>query len=239
LLVTYVPEYSPYSIAEHSVMMMLALNRKLLMADQRIRKQDFSLDPLVGFDMNGKSAGIIGTGKIGAVVAKILYGMGCQLLGYDVEENADLVDKFELKYVDLDRLVSEADIITLHCPLNDQTKYMIDEKRIDQMKKGVMLINTARGAVTSTKALIYGLESGQIGYLGLDVYEYEKGMFFYDHSNKPLMDPIFDRLLKFSNVLITGHQAFLTETALRNIAETTLYNVDCFERKIQCENLLS
>ncbi|MFN6947084.1 MAG: 2-hydroxyacid dehydrogenase [Cytophagaceae bacterium] len=233
-----VPDYSPYSIAEHSVMLMMSLNRKLLLADKRVRKYDFSLDPLVGFDMNGKVVGLIGTGKIGGVVAKILHGFGCTLLGYDPYPDKELTEKFNLSYVSLQEIIKQSDIISIHCPLNEHTRYMIDAQAISTMKKGVMLINTSRGAIIKTDDLIPALESNQIGYLGLDVYEHEKGLFFNDHSHSGNRDKLLDRLLEFENVLVTGHQAFLTKTALQNRAESTIFNLDNFERKVKGKNEL-
>lgn len=237
--VANVPEYSPYSIAEHSVMLMLALNRRLLLADRRLRTFDFTLDPLVGFDMNGKVAGIIGTGRIGGVVARILHGFGCRLLGHDVEQNPDLCSDYGLEYVPMDKLLKESDIITVHCPLNGATHHLLNADALAKTKRGVMLINTSRGAVMDTRDVLDALDSGHIGYLGLDVYEHEKGMFFFDRSDRPMEDAMFKRLLAHTNVLVTGHQAFLTETALRNIAETTLHNLDCFAAGDVCVNELS
>lgn len=237
--VANVPEYSPYSIAEHTVMLMLAMNRRLLLADKRLRQYNFELDPLVGFDMNGKTVGIIGTGKIGGVVARILHGFGCKLLGYDIVQHKALIENFNLKYVSLEEVLSCSDIITIHCPLNEHTRYMIDATAISKMKQGVMLVNTSRGAVIKTLDVFPALESGHISYLGLDVYEHEKGLFFYDHSHEELKDDSFNRLLEFDNVLITGHQAFLTQTALQNIADTSLFNLDCFENDTPAVNELS
>lgn len=234
--VANVPEYSPYSIAEHTIMLMLALNRKLLQADKRLRKYNFELDPLIGFDMNGKTVGIIGTGKIGGVIAKILHGFGCRLLGYDIKPNNKLMEQYQLQYTSIDNLLNKSDIITIHCPLNKDTKYLINKKNISQMKKGVMLINTSRGGIINTLDMIEAIESGYIGYAGLDVYEKEKGLFFYNHSRECGKDPLINKLLEFDNVIITGHQAFLTETALSNIAETTLYNLECFEKNRACKN---
>lgn len=230
LKVAYVPEYSPYAVAEHAVALMLALNRKLIRANSRVRDLNFSLNGLTGFDMNGKTVGIIGLGSIGEVVAKILHGFGCKLLGYDVKPNKELTDKYGVFYTDIDTLCADSDIITLHAPLNDHTRYMINRQRIARMKAGVMLINTSRGALVDTKELIDGLKSGRIGYLGLDVYEEEKGLFFEDHSDEILQDDVIARLLTFPNVLITSHQAFLTHTALRNIADTTIENIDAWEQ---------
>ena len=236
LKVARVPAYSPYAVAEHAIALMLALNRKLIRANSRIHELNFSLDGLTGFDMNGKTIGIIGTGQIGAVAAKILNGFGCKILAVDQIENIDLKEKVGLVYTDYDLLFKEADIITLHVPLSPATRYMINQESISKMKQGVMLINTSRGALVNTKDVIAGLKTGQIGYLGLDVYEEESGLFFEDHSDDILQDDIISRLLTFKNVLITSHQAFLTDTALSNIAATTVYNLDCFEQQIECKN---
>lgn len=236
--VANVPEYSPYAVAEHTVALMLTLNRKIIKANQRVRDLNFSLNGLTGFDMNGKTVGIIGLGKIGNIVTKILHGFGCKLVAFDIKPNAELTEKYGLQFVDMDTLCEKSDIITLHAPLNDKTRYIINRERIEKMKKGVMLINTSRGALVDTKELIGALKSGRIGYLGLDVYEEEKGLFFEDHSDEILQDDVIARLLTFPNVLITSHQAFLTDTALRNIAETTIYNMDCWEKGEKSENEL-
>jgi D-lactate dehydrogenase len=237
--VANVPSYSPYAVAEHTVALMLALNRKLPKAHNRIRESNFSLTGLVGFDMNGKTAGIIGTGKIGAIVAKILNGMGCRLLGYDVFPNEELAKQFGMTYVDIATLCRESDIITLHTPLLPSTKYIINEAAIEQMKKGVMLINTSRGGLVKSDAVLAGLKSGKIGYLGLDVYEEEKGLFFYDRSNEVLQDEILAQLMSLPNVLITSHQAFLTDTALRNIAETAFESINAWEKGEESRNELA
>ncbi len=234
--VARVPAYSPYAVAEHAVALMLALNRKLIRAHNRIAEMNFSLDGLTGFDMNGKTAGIIGTGKIGSVIAKILYGFGCNLLAYDVYPNETLVQQYGLRYTNFKTLCSDADIITLHCPLAEETKYLINSKSIALMKPGVMLINTSRGKLINTKDVIAALKTGQIGSYGMDVYEEEEGLFFEDHSEDILQDDLIARLMSFRNVLITSHQAFLTDTALKNIAETTINNLNCFEERMSCEN---
>jgi D-lactate dehydrogenase len=233
-----VPDYSPYAVAEHAVALMLALNRKIIRAHQRVMDLNFSLDGLVGFDMNGKTAGIIGTGKIGGVAAKILHGFGCTILANDAFENEELKNNYNVTYTDSNTLFSKSDIITLHVPLTNETKYIIGEANIALMKKGVMLINTSRGLLINTKDVIEGLKSGQIGSLGIDVYEEEEGLFFEDHSEDILQDDLIARLMTFRNVLITSHQAFLTDTALSNIARTTFYNLDCFEKNKSCENEL-
>ncbi len=226
--VANVPEYSPYAIAEHTVAMILALNRKLIAADKNVKASNFALDNLIGFDLHGKTAGIVGLGKIGGIVAKILHGFGCKLLGYDIDVNPEIEKKYDLTYVSLQELYRQSDIITLHAPLNDNTKYLIKKDSIDLMKKGVMIVNTGRGGLIKTTDAIDALKDGKIGYLGLDVYENEKGLFFFDHTGDVLQDDVFARLLTFKNVLITGHQAFLTENALRNIADTTIYHLDCW-----------
>ena len=236
--VARVPAYSPYAVAEHAVTLMLALNRKIVRAHNRVMDLNFSLDGLTGFDMRGKTVGIIGTGKIGNATAEILNGFGCKLLAYDVYENEELKRKLNLVYTSLEQLFSQSDIITLHCPLNDNTKYIINEDTISLMKKGVMLINTSRGALVKTKAVIAALKTSKIGYFGMDVYEEEEDLFFGDHSEEILMDETIARLLTFRNVLITGHQAFLTNEALENIASTTIHNLNCFEEKKECDNEL-
>ena len=234
--VARVAEYSPYSVAEHSVALMLALNRKLIRAHNRVMEQNFSLDGLVGFDMNGKTVGIVGTGKIGSVAAKILHGFGCKILAYDQFESEELKQKYNVTYTDYQMLYKQSDIITLHVPLTDKTKYIINKDSIKMMKTDVMLINTSRGKLVNTKDVINALKSGQIGSLGIDVYEEEEGLFFEDHSETILQDDIIARLMSFRNVLITSHQAFLTDTALRNIADTTVNNLDCFATDVNNKN---
>jgi len=225
-----VPQYSPYAIAEHAVSLMLALNRKLIQSDKKVKDYNFSLDDLIGFDMNGKTAGIIGCGKIGGIVAKILNGFGCKLLVYDVYKNEELIKNYGVEYCSLEKLAAQADIISIHAPLNEHTKHLINKTLIDTMKTGVMLINTGRGAVVDTLAVIDGLKNGKIGYFGMDVYEYEKPLYFNDHSDAILQDDIFARLLTFKNVLVTGHQAFLTDNALVNIADATIANLDSWAK---------
>ena len=229
--VANVPEYSSFAIAEHTVAMILALNRKLIIADNRVKRHDFSLGGLTGFDLNNKTVGIIGTGKIGAVLAKILHGFGCKLLGYDKIEDSSLKSKYDLRYTTLDLLCKQSDIISLNLPLNIETKYMIDEQQISLMKNGVMLINTARGGIVNTQSVFKGLKSGKIGSFGMDVYENEKGVFFFDHSHSILQDDTLALLTTFSNVLITAHQAFLTNEALEGIVSTTLQNLDQWQKE--------
>ncbi len=236
--VARVPAYSPYAIAEHAIALMLALNRKLIRANRRVMEQNFSLDGLTGFDLNGKTVGIIGVGKIGGVLVRILDGFGCRILAHDLEPGLELQQKYGIEYVNCEELCAESDIISLHVPLTESTRYLINQKKISMMKKGVMLINTSRGALVDTKAVIAALKTGQIGYFGMDVYEEEEGLFFEDRSEDILQDDTIARLMTFKNVLITSHQAFLTETALQNIAETTVYNLDCFETNTKNNNEL-
>ena len=225
IIVANVPDYSPNAIAEHAVLMMLALDRKIVLSHAQVGRQNFSIDKLVGFDLYKKKVGIVGTGKIGSIVAKILHGFGCTVLAHDASENQDLMNKYDVHYVGLNTLFSMSDIITIHVPLTKDTKYMVSSKTIRQMKKGVMLINTARGAIVKTEDVISGLESGQIGYYGMDVYEKEKGLFFYDHTNDKIDDPLLSRLMNMPNVLITPHQAFATHEALTNIASTSFKSI--------------
>ncbi len=237
--VARVPAYSPYAIAEHTMALILALNRKLIKANNRVREHNFSLNGLTGFDLNGKTVGVIGTGKIGSVLVKILHGFGCNILAQDIEESKDLIDKYGVIYSDCATLCKHADIISLHVPLKASTKHLINKEHIALMKSGVMLINTSRGGLVDTKAVIEGLKTKKIGYFGIDVYEEEEGLFFEDHSDDILQDDVIARLMTFNNVLITSHQAFLTETALTNIAETTIYNLDCFEKQKPSGNEIS
>ena len=234
--VARVPAYSPYAVAEHTIALMLALNRKLIRANNRVHELNFSLDGLTGFDMNGKTAGIIGTGQIGSVVTKILHGFGCKILAVDRFKNEEIQKKYDVEYTDYDTLYKKSDIITLHVPLLPETRYIINSQSLSQMKRGVMLINTSRGALVNTKDVITALKSGHIGYFGIDVYEEEAGLFFEDHSEDIVQDDVIARLLSFRNVLITSHQAFLTQTALQNIADATFYNLDCFARNEDCKN---
>ena len=228
--VTRVPEYSPYAVAEHTVGLMLMLNRRLHQAYMRNRAGSFVLDGLTGFDMHGKTVGIVGTGKIGRCVVNILTGFGCRILAFDKTVNEQLVAKPHVQYVELEKLLRDSDIISLHVPLFPETHHLVDEAAIDKMKDGVMLINTSRGGLVDARALIGGLKSGKIGLAGLDVYEEEAGVFFRDLSDQVLTDDVLARLLTFNNVVITSHQAFLTHEALANIAETTLANLDEFEQ---------
>lgn len=236
--VARVPEYSPYAVAEHTVALMLALNRKLIRAHNRVMDLNFSLDGLTGFDLYGKTVGIIGMGKIGKVVAQIMKGFGCELLAFDIAPDKKLEERLAIEFTEIEVLCRRSDIITLHTPLVESTRYLINKERLHQMKDGVMLINTSRGGLVDTKEVIDALKTGKIGYLGLDVYEEEKGLFFEDHSENILQDDVIARLMTFKNVLITSHQAFLTHEALQNISETTIYNLDCWERGLPTDNEL-
>jgi D-lactate dehydrogenase len=223
--VANVPRYSPESIAEHAVAMMLALNRKLVQADRQVHQHNFTIDGLVGFTLHNKTVGIIGTGKTGAAVARILHGFGCTLLACDLAPDEQIVTAYGVKYTTPEDLCANADIITLHLPLNAKTRYMVNKNLISCMKKGVMLINTARGGILQTADVISCLDSGNIAYFGMDVYENEKGLFFYDHSHDELEDTMLKKLLSYPNVLVTPHQAFATDEALKAIAEITMATI--------------
>ncbi|MCM0588965.1 MAG: 2-hydroxyacid dehydrogenase [Gloeotrichia echinulata IR180] len=235
ITVVRVPAYSPYGVAEHAVGLILSLNRKIHHAYNRVREGNFSLDRLLGFNLNGRTVGILGTGKIGLILGQIMKGFGCNLLAYDVYQNPEL-EALGGKYVELPELFANSDIISLHCPLIPETHHLINAEAIAQMKPGMMIINTSRGGLIDTQAVIDGLKSGQIGYLGVDVYEQESELFFEDLSGEIIQDDVFQRLTTFPNVLITGHQAFFTEEALRNIAETTLANITDIEASRPCPN---
>ena len=228
LTVAHVPAYSPEAVAEHTVAMMLALNRGIHRAYARVREGNFALDGLLGFNMQGCSVGIIGTGRIGAAVARILLGFGCQVLAHDPVEDSQLLQR-GIRYVPLQALLAASDIVTLHCPLVPQTRHLIDAQAIGLMRRGVMLINTSRGAIVDTPSVIEGLKNGTVGRLGLDVYEEEAALFFEDLSDQIIRDDVFARLLTFPNVLITGHQGFFTADAMKAIAETTIANITTFE----------
>lgn len=223
-----VPEYSPYSVAEHTVALILALNRKTHRAYARVREGNFALDGLLGFDLHGKSVGVVGTGKIGAAFMRIMAGFGCTLLAHDLYPNPEC-GALGAQYVSLPELLAGSDIVSLHCPLTPATRYLINRDAVRTMRRGAMLINTSRGAVVDTLALIEGLKTGAIGSLGLDVYEEESDLFFENLSDDLLHDDVFARLLTFPNVLITAHQAFFTHEALTTIAAVTLSNVSSFE----------
>lgn len=228
--VTRVPEYSPHAVAEHAVALVLSLNRHIPRAFSRVRDWNFSLDGLVGFDLAGKTVGVVGTGRIGRVAARIFRGFGCQVLCYDVAPDAAFERELGVRFVPLEVLFSASDVISLHVPLTPGTRHMVDAAALARMKKGVLLINTGRGALIDSRALLDALKSGHVGGAGLDVYEEEEGIFFQDLSGQVLQDDVLARLLTFPNVLVTSHQAFLTHEALANIAETTLASVRSFEQ---------
>jgi D-lactate dehydrogenase len=229
LRVVRVPEYSPHAVAEHAVALVLTLDRKIHRAYARVREWNFSLDGLVGFDLHGKTVGIVGLGRIGRVAARIFRGFGCRILGYDLRPDPSLA-AIGIEHVDLAKLYRDSDIISLHVPLTPATHHMIDAAALASMKRGVMLVNTGRGALIDSRALIVALKKGHLGAAGLDVYEEEEGIFFQDLSTQVLQDDVLARLLTFPNVLVTSHQGFLTREALTSIAEITLENVTAFER---------
>ncbi len=226
--VVRVPEYSPHAIAEHTLALMLSLNRKIHKAFNRTRDWNFSLNGFQGFDMYGKTVGVVGTGKIGRTMIGVLKGLGTKVIAYDVYPNAQAADELGFTYVTLDELYAQSDIITLHCPLTKETEYLICDKSIEKMKDGVMIINTGRGKLINTRHLIDGLVSLKVGYAGLDVYEEEGNYFYEDKSDEVMSDDVLARLLSFSNVIVTSHQAFFTNEAMSNIATTTLGNIQSF-----------
>lgn len=223
-----VPQYSPYAVAEHTVALLLALNRHIHRAYARVREGNFALEGLLGFDLHGRTVGVVGTGKIGECFSRIMAGFGCQLLGFDPRPNP-VCQALGMRYVDLPELLAASDVISLHCPLTPQTHHLINADALARMKPGAMLLNTSRGGVVDTPAVIAALKAGTLGSLGLDVYEEEADLFFSDLSAEVIRDDVFARLLTFPNVLVTGHQAFFTADALTAIASTTLANIDAFE----------
>ena len=237
MTVARVPAYSPYAVVEHALALVLTLNRKTHKAYNRVREGNFALDGLVGFDLHGKTVGIVGTGTIGALAVGAFAGLGCRVLAFDPRENPDAIAR-GAEYVPLNQLLAEADVVSLHCPLTPDTHHLIDARSIARMKPGAMLVNTGRGALIDAPAAVRGLKEGQIGSLGIDVYEEEEGVFFEDRSANALEDDTLARLLTFPNVLVTGHQAFLTAEALAAIAETTLANVARFAAGEPCPNRL-
>ena len=234
--VTRVPAYSPHAIAEHTIALALALDRKIHKAYLRVREANFALDGLVGFDLHGKTVGIVGTGKIGAIVARLFHAFGCPILAHDPFPDETLAAEIGARYVAKDDLLAASDIVTLHLPLTPETRHFIDKPAIARMRPGVMIVNTGRGALIDTRALIAGLKSGRVGSAALDVYEEEEKLFFRDRSTEVLQDDVLARLLTFGNVLVTAHQAFLTREALEAIAETTLESARRFEAGLPLEN---
>lgn len=228
--VVRVPAYSPHAVAEHTIALLLTLNRKIHRSYQRVRELNFSLDGLVGFDLNQKTVGIIGAGKIGSIVANILLGFGCKVLIYDQKKSLLVNKSPNIKYVSLDELYKNSDIISLHCPLTKQSKHIFNKRSISKMKKGVYIINTGRGGLIDTKAMIHFIKNKHIGGAALDVYEEEENVFFKDLSSSIIQDDTLARLLTFPNVIVTSHQAFLTSEALQNIADTTTFNIEQFSK---------
>lgn len=234
--VVRVPDYSPHAIAEYTLALMLCLNRKVHRAFLRTRDGNFSLIGFEGFDMFGKTVGVIGTGKIGKVVIGLLKGLGMNILAYDLYPDTVWAEANDIRYVSLDELYANSNVITLHCPLTKETEYLICEESISKMKDGVMIINTGRGKLIHTKHLIEGLLSGRVGYAGLDVYEEEGAYFYEDHSDKVMTDDVLARLLSFNNVIVTSHQAFFTKEAMSNIAHTTMESIRAFSEGEDLKN---
>jgi D-lactate dehydrogenase len=235
LPVVRVPAYSPYAVAEHAVGLLLCLNRGIHRAHNRIREGDFSLRNLIGFDLHGKTVGVIGTGKIGQAFTNIMLGFGCNVIAYDVLHNEQCIQSGVI-YASLDNLLSHADVISLHCPLTPDTYHLIGRKALAKMRDGVTIINTSRGKLVDTKAIINGLKSGKVGLLGLDVYEEEEALFFEDFSAQGIQDDLLARLITFPNVIVTSHQGFFTKEAMINIAQTTLSNISQFEQDGNVQN---
>lgn len=238
LEVVRVPAYSPEAVAEHAVGLMMSLNRRIHRAYQRTRDANFSLEGLIGFNMHNRTAGVIGTGKIGVATMRILKGFGMKLLAYDPYPNPQALE-LGAEYVDLKTLYEKSDVITLHCPLTPENHHLLDASAFGQMKNGVMIINTSRGGLIDSDAAIEALKQQKIGSLGMDVYENERDLFFEDKSNDVIQDDVFRRLSACHNVLFTGHQAFLTEEALTSISETTLNNIRTLVNGEHCENVIS
>nr|WP_173481469.1 MULTISPECIES: 2-hydroxyacid dehydrogenase [unclassified Marinobacterium] len=237
LSVVRVPAYSPYAVAEHALTLLMTLNRHVHKAYNRVREGNFLLDGLVGRDIHRKTVGVVGTGNIGSVFCQIMRGFDCRLLAYDPNPSQDLIEQ-GVEYVELDSLLEQSDFISLHCPLTAQTHHVISERALALMKPKAMLINTSRGGLVDTKAVINALKQGGLSGLAIDVYEEESDLFFEDQSNRVIADDDLMRLMTFPNVIVTGHQAFLTEEALTNIAQTTANNLTCLEQNASCENQL-
>ena len=235
ITVVRVPAYSPHAVAEHALALIMTLNRKTHKAYNRVREGNFSLDRLTGFDLYGKTVGVIGTGKIGECFARIMQGMGCKAVAYDITISKEL-EAIGIKYLPLQEVLQQSDILSLHCPLTERTTHLINNNTLDIMKKGAMLINTSRGGLIDTKAVITALKNGKLGYLGLDVYEQEEKLFFHDLNENVITDDVLVRLLGFPNVLITSHQGFLTDEALTQIAIVTLQNIKDFEEHKPLKN---
>ncbi len=236
--VANVPEYSPYSVAEHGVALLMALNRKLIQSQYLMTVQDFRIDSLKGFDIHGKTVGVVGTGRIGMAFARIMLGFGATVLASDPEVNLNAIH-LGIEYMRLEDLLKKSDIVSIHCPLNSETRYLFAANQFDVMKRGVIVINTSRGAIINTGALIEALDNGHVGGACLDVYEFEKGLFFEDHRNEIIRDVQYARLRNFSNVIMTSHQGFLTTDAINEIASTTIANLDAWQNEVPCANQIN
>lgn len=236
LFVARVPAYSPEAVAEHALALVMTLTRHTNRAWLRVREGNFSLDGLLGMTLSGKTVGIVGTGRIGMATARIFKGIGCRVLGFDVSVSSAFAELGTP--VSLEVLLAESDIVSLHCPLTDANRHMINRDTLAQMKRGAMLVNTSRGGLIDTRAVIDSLRSRHLGFLALDVYEQEENLFFRDRSSNILDDDVFQLLLTFPNVLVTGHQGFFTVEAMREIAEVTLYNIRCFASAVTCPNAI-
>ncbi len=229
IIVARVPSYSPEAVSEHAVALIMSLDRNIHRAYARVREGNFALDGLIGFNLHGRTVGVVGTGRIGSGVVRIMRGFGCKVVAHDLVPNPQC-ETLDVSYLPLDELLAASDIVTLHCPLTPKTRHLIDAEAIRKMKRGIMLINTSRGGIVDTHAVVEGLKDGSIGHLGLDVYEEEADLFFENMSDEVIQDDVFERLLMFSNVLVTGHQGFFTKEALTAIAETTVANIAAFEK---------
>ncbi|OEY73648.1 2-hydroxyacid dehydrogenase [Salegentibacter salarius] len=233
--VVRVPAYSPEAVAEHALALILTLNRKTHKAYNRVREGNFSLKNLIGFNLYGKTIGVIGTGQIGATFCRIIKGFGCKIIAFDVSKSDELIQQ-GVEYLSLDEVFQQSDILSLHCPLNPSTKHIVNEKSIALMKDGVMIINTSRGALINTADVVNGLTSKKIGYLGIDVYEQEEKLFFEDLSESIIEDDLILKLISFPNVLITSHQAYFTKEAMDEITTTTLQNIEAFDKHLELKN---
>lgn len=238
LKVAYAPEYSPHAIAEHAVGLLLALNRKLVQANAQVNQYNFVIDDLIGFDLNGKTVGIFGTGKIGSILVKVFHAFGCEVLANDLERNHYLENHYDVVYLPLEEMCRKSDIVSINVPLTYETHHIFDASLLNAMKEGAFLINTARGGIVKTDDLIPVLKKGHLKGYATDVYESERGIFFKDHSKTGIKDGQLKELISMPNVLMTPHQAFATYEALERIAETTIYNLDCWEEGKGCKNEL-
>ncbi|MBW8198679.1 2-hydroxyacid dehydrogenase [Flagellimonas abyssi] len=238
LKVAYAPEYSPHAIAEHTIALTLALNRKLIQANAQVKQYDFTLDNLMGFDLNGKTVGIFGTGRIGSILVKIFHAFGCKVVAHDLHRNPYLENHYDLEYLPLEKLCRLSDIITINVPLNYETHHILHEPMFLAMKEGALLINTARGGIVKTEDLVEVLKGGHLGGYATDVYEHERGVFYKNNRKTGITDDLLKQLIEMPNVILTPHQAFATKEALLRIAETTMYNLDCWEEGKICKNEL-